>query len=123
MPLRAPKMYGFIRGFQRWVWWPKWAPASINCCMVTTGAAIIQFLSGYASGRLEPVAAGGTWTSRLRAPVCGAFHVNFPAPHQGVGRSADREAARLAVAKQKIQHQFVAAGRSTRIFRLTRWNK
>src|SRR3546814_10619273 len=23
MPLRAPKMYGFMRGFQRWVWWPK----------------------------------------------------------------------------------------------------
>ncbi len=40
MPLRAPKMYGFMRGFQRWVWWPKCAPASINCCMVTTGAAI-----------------------------------------------------------------------------------
>ena len=23
MPLRAPKMYGFIFGFQRLVWWPK----------------------------------------------------------------------------------------------------
>jgi hypothetical protein len=22
-PLRSPKMYGFIFGFQRWVWWPK----------------------------------------------------------------------------------------------------
>ena len=31
---------GFIRGFQRWVWWPKCAPASINCCMVTVEAAI-----------------------------------------------------------------------------------
>ncbi|MEL6542230.1 MAG: hypothetical protein AAFQ34_12620, partial [Pseudomonadota bacterium] len=24
----------------RWVWWPKCAPASINCCMVTVVAAI-----------------------------------------------------------------------------------
>ena len=28
MPLRSPKMYGFIFGFQRLVWWPKWTPAS-----------------------------------------------------------------------------------------------
>src|SRR5919112_1037749 len=34
-------MYGFIRGFQRCVWWPKCAPASSNCCMVTTLVAMI----------------------------------------------------------------------------------
>src|SRR6185369_13567057 len=28
MPLRSPKMYSFIFGFQRFVWWPKWTPAS-----------------------------------------------------------------------------------------------
>ena len=28
MPSRSPKMNGFIFGFQRRVWWPKWAPAS-----------------------------------------------------------------------------------------------
>ena len=28
MPLRAPKMYGRIFGFQRLVWWPKCTPAS-----------------------------------------------------------------------------------------------
>src|SRR3954464_8269778 len=39
-PLRSPKMYGFILGFQRWVWWPKCAPASSNCCIVTTVVAI-----------------------------------------------------------------------------------
>src|SRR3546814_555965 len=44
MPFRSPKMYGFMRGFQRCVWWPKCAPASINCCMVTTGAAIVFLL-------------------------------------------------------------------------------
>src|SRR3990167_9491813 len=26
-------MNGFIFGFQRWVWWPKWTPASSNCCV------------------------------------------------------------------------------------------
>src|SRR6266540_508384 len=31
MPLRAPKIYGFIFGFQRLVWCPKWTPASSNC--------------------------------------------------------------------------------------------
>src|SRR5213075_214000 len=39
-PLRSPKIYGFILGFQRWVWWPKCAPASSNCCIVTTVVAI-----------------------------------------------------------------------------------
>ena len=28
MLLRAPKMKGAIFGFQRWLWWPKWQPAS-----------------------------------------------------------------------------------------------
>ena len=28
MPLRSAKMNGFIFGFQRRVWWPKWTPAS-----------------------------------------------------------------------------------------------
>src|SRR5215510_8733336 len=31
MPLRAPNMYGFILGFQRLVWCPKWTPASSSC--------------------------------------------------------------------------------------------
>src|SRR5438093_9992720 len=36
MPLRAPKMYGFIFGFHRLVWWPKWTPASSRFFMVTS---------------------------------------------------------------------------------------
>src|SRR5215510_3131342 len=36
MPLRAPNMYGFIFGFQRRVWCPKWTPASSSCFIVTT---------------------------------------------------------------------------------------
>src|SRR5688572_6226035 len=43
-PLRSPKMYGFILGFQRWVWWPKCAPASSNCCMLTSGDAMVILL-------------------------------------------------------------------------------
>src|SRR3972149_10640633 len=34
MPLRSPKMYSFIFGFQRRVWWPKGTPASSSSFMV-----------------------------------------------------------------------------------------
>src|SRR5947207_8366625 len=34
MPLRSPKMYSFILGFQRLVWCPKWTPASSSSFMV-----------------------------------------------------------------------------------------
>src|SRR5689334_12933051 len=33
MPLRASKMKGFILGFQRFVWCPKWTPESNNSLM------------------------------------------------------------------------------------------
>src|ERR1700733_5878379 len=36
MPLRSVKMYRFIFGFQRRVWWPKWTPLSRSCFIVTT---------------------------------------------------------------------------------------
>src|SRR5262245_57725524 len=36
MPFRAPKMYGFIFGFQRLVWCPKWTPASSRFFMLTS---------------------------------------------------------------------------------------
>src|SRR5574340_295867 len=35
MPLRSVKMYGFIFGFQRRVWWPKCTPASSRFFMET----------------------------------------------------------------------------------------
>src|ERR1700730_14687312 len=38
MPLRSPKMYSFIFGFQRRVWWPKCTPASSNSFMVISTA-------------------------------------------------------------------------------------
>ena len=37
MPLRSAKMYGFILGFQRRVWWPKWTPASSSWRIETDG--------------------------------------------------------------------------------------
>ena len=37
MPLRSAKMYGFIFGFQRLVWWPKWTPASSSWRIETVG--------------------------------------------------------------------------------------
>ena len=37
IPLRSAKMYGFIFGFQRRVWWPKWTPASSSWRMETVG--------------------------------------------------------------------------------------
>src|SRR5512145_3223242 len=36
MPLRSPKRYFFIFGFQRLVWWPKCTPASNNSLIETT---------------------------------------------------------------------------------------
>src|SRR5438105_8675232 len=35
MPLRSPKMYFCIFGFQRLVWWPKWTPASSSSFIVS----------------------------------------------------------------------------------------
>ena len=39
-PLRTPKMYGAIFGFQRRVWWPKCTPASRSWRMVNVGSAM-----------------------------------------------------------------------------------
>src|SRR5229473_1546541 len=38
MPLRSPKMYSFILGFQRRVWWPKCTPASSSSFIVISTA-------------------------------------------------------------------------------------
>ena len=41
MPLRSPKMYFCIFGFQRLVWWPKWTPASSSSFMVMLAMGIL----------------------------------------------------------------------------------
>src|SRR5580658_9422016 len=40
IPLRSPKIYSFIFGFQRRVWWPKWTPASSNSFIVISTAKV-----------------------------------------------------------------------------------
>src|SRR5579884_3526125 len=59
MPFRSWKMYGFIFGFQRRVWCPKWTPASRRARMETPDAIVVWFLS-------EPAAA-------VRGAVMDAF--------------------------------------------------
>src|SRR4030095_3951094 len=63
-PLRSPKMYGFIFGFQRWVWWPKCAPASSNCCMVTSDDAMVFLLPVLPLRRRESWVSGETASHR-----------------------------------------------------------
>src|SRR3989304_4292473 len=46
MPLRSPKMYSFIFGFQRRVWWPKWTPASSNSFIVISTPNVPPFPNG-----------------------------------------------------------------------------
>ena len=89
--LRAPKMYGFIRGFQRWVWWPKCAPASINCCMVTTGAAIVVSF---------PVMPLGSWNraeASAAAPVCQCFPCEFAVQQDSLVEAYRRQSGPLAL--------------------------
>src|SRR6266481_10155413 len=38
IPLRSPKIYSFIFGFHRRVWWPKCTPASSNSFIVISTA-------------------------------------------------------------------------------------
>src|SRR5713226_4977287 len=43
MPLRSPKMYFCILGFQRLVWWPKCTPASSSSFMVSAAISLSSF--------------------------------------------------------------------------------
>src|SRR5215813_13401740 len=61
MPLRSPKMYFCIFGFQRLVWWPKCTPASRSSFMVKLAIGVLSFGS-------PPIPSGGT----PRAPPAGA---------------------------------------------------
>src|SRR5215470_17453560 len=64
MPPRSVKMKRFIFGFQRRVWWPKWAPASSNCFMETTGMGA----PFYGSIALHRWRQGGSRTSTGHRP-------------------------------------------------------
>src|SRR5688500_973560 len=77
-PFRSPKIYGFILGFQRWVWWPKCAPTSSNCCMVTSDDAMIILLP------VKP----------LRCREAGCPATGMMAPHVGCAGTYLRECAK-----------------------------
>src|SRR3954452_13193380 len=71
-------MYGFIFGFQRWVWWPKWAPASSNCCMLTSVDAMVFLLP------VMPLQGRETCLCLLARAGTGmmALHVGWRAPRR-----------------------------------------
>src|SRR5215211_5308975 len=54
MPLRSPKMYSFIFGFHRFVWCPKWTPASKRSFIATAKKSPPLSLA-----ELEPFARAG----------------------------------------------------------------
>src|SRR5262249_23228312 len=67
MPLRSPKMYFCILGFQRLVWCPKWTPASSSSFMVS--AAIVpprRFASAATPGSLPAPTVRGVCDGELR---------------------------------------------------------
>ena len=77
MPLRAPKMYGFIFGFQRLVWWPKWTPASSSCFIVMAepldwSAPAIDSAAGAATGVAAATGVGSGEASGSTDGFCGS---------------------------------------------------
>src|SRR5262245_56846553 len=52
MPFRSPKMYTFIFGFHRFVWWPKCTPASSRSLIAIPGKVPLSL----AFAELEPLA-------------------------------------------------------------------
>src|SRR5205085_9668524 len=67
MPLRSPKMYFCIFGFQRFVWWPKCTPASSSSFMVS--AAIVP--PRFASAALPGVRPGPIHARRVKSDALG----------------------------------------------------
>ena len=54
MPLRSPKMYFCIFGFQRLVWWPKCTPASSSSFMVSAAMRVLLRLCLRRAGGPDP---------------------------------------------------------------------
>src|SRR6266567_3945226 len=53
IPLRASKMNGFILGFHRLVWWPKWTPESSNSLTPMLITSFLWLRIRRAQGRIE----------------------------------------------------------------------
>src|SRR5208282_3875851 len=88
MPLRSPKIYSFIFGFQRRVWWPKWTPASSNSFMEISTAKGPPY-----STRHRGSAFATMRESRAAKPVCRRLAGRGfarPAPILRAGMDRDR---------------------------------
>src|SRR5688572_5527845 len=101
MPFLSPKMNGFIFGFQRLVWCPKWTPASRRSFITV---ALTNILSELTLAELEPLAGSGqsVLLAFLRAGVAReeAFLAQLRAQllvvlHEGA-RDAEAQGAGLA---------------------------
>ena len=54
IPLRSVKMKGFILGFQRLVWCPKWTPASSSSFIDTTAIVFALAFLVWSSAPIVP---------------------------------------------------------------------
>src|SRR6266571_8823179 len=87
MPLRSPKMYSFILGFQRLVWCPKWTPASSNSFMVMLANKPPCWISSVAAP-LRRIAVD--YYSRPSRLPEGAVREELKTPHVLDGRGRQR---------------------------------
>src|SRR5918911_1211296 len=118
MPFRAPKMYGFIFGFQRLVWCPKWTPASsswrmvmpcagcIACCMPaggdSVGVAVWTFSDIVFSSTSVAPTAGPRGEPCPDREVCvvGAADLRNNGPRDGTSRAGAGFSSRIDYAAQ-----------------------
>src|SRR5712692_2198028 len=82
IPLRSPKMYSFIFGFQRRVWWPKCTPASSSSFIVISTANVPP-------RRNDAYAAAGSFSGNPATPASAcrllAGREFVPLRHHGCG--------------------------------------
>src|ERR1051325_6190070 len=90
MPLRSPKMYFCIFGFQRLLWWPKWTPASSSSFIVRAAISPPRFASaalpGHRPGPTHARRAMWTLTARGRQMSRGVRRVQPELLLADVGR-------------------------------------
>src|SRR5262245_7656184 len=84
MPLRCPKMYSRIFGFHRFVWWPKWTPASRSSFIVTAVKSSLLQVPPCATRR-TPLALG-----ELEPGARPALSVLFSLLHARIARENPR---------------------------------
>src|SRR5687768_14357239 len=81
MAFRFSKMNGFILGFHRLVWWPKWTPASRSSVINSVDIYRACFLEKGAKHVPTPKAAqGGFWESWTTGALGKERSVRSPAP-------------------------------------------